>query len=144
MAFSGADHLVILVRDIDQGDRHMAAPNLVCRSAIRADLPEVGIRQAFFLLEDDTFIELIAPMSDNSPIAKTLESRGEGVHTVALKVDDMEATIEHLASQGVQLIGVGTPQVFIHPKSANGVRIQLWPKAQPHRWKDQPNNRGSG
>jgi hypothetical protein len=56
----------------------------------------------------------------------------------------MEATIERLESQGVRLIGVGTPQVFVHPKSANGVRIQLWPKTQPHRWKEQPNNRGSG
>ena len=143
MAFSGSDHLVILVRDIEQAI-HTWQHQIGLSLSHRADLPKVGIRQAFFLLEDDTFIELIAPMSDNSPILKTLESRGEGVHTVALKVDDMEATIEHLASQGVQLIGVGTPQVFIHPKSANGVRIQLWPKAQPHRWKDQPNNRGSG
>jgi methylmalonyl-CoA epimerase len=143
MAFSGADHLVISVRDIDQGiDTWQNKLGLTLSHKI--DLPEVGICQAFFLLEDDTFIELIAPMSDSSPIAKTLESRGEGVHTVALKVDDIDVAIEHLASQGVQLIGVGSPQVFIHPKSANGVRIQLWPKTQPHRWKEQPNNRGSG
>ena len=143
MAFSGADHLVISVRDIDQGiDTWQNKLGLTLSHKV--DLQEVGICQAFFLLEDDTFIELIAPMSDSSPIAKTLESRGEGVHTVALKVDDIDVAIEHLASQGVQLIGVGSPQVFIHPKSANGVRIQLWPKTQPHRWKEQPNNRGSG
>ena len=143
MAFSGADHLVISVRDIDQGiDTWQNKLGLTLSHKV--DLTEVGICQAFFLLEDDTFIELIAPMSDSSPIAKTLESRGEGVHTVALKVDDIDVAIEHLASQGVQLIGVGSPQVFIHPKSANGVRIQLWPKTQPHRWKEQPNNRGSG
>ncbi|MDG1003059.1 MAG: VOC family protein, partial [Pseudomonadales bacterium] len=74
MTFSGADHLVILVRDIDQGiDTWQNKLGLTLSHKV--DLPEVGIRQAFFLLEDDTFIELIAPMSDNSPIAKTLESR---------------------------------------------------------------------
>ena len=141
MAFSGSDHLVILVRDIDQAI-HTWQQQIGLPLSHGADLPEVGIRQAFFLLEDDTFIELIAPMDDSSPITKTLESRGEGVHTVALKIDDMEATIERLESQGVRLIGVGTPQVFVHPKSANGVRIQLWPKTQAHRWKEQPSNRG--
>ena len=141
MAFSGSAHLVILVRAIDQAI-HTWQQQIGLPLSHRADLPEVGIRQAFFLLEDDTFIELIAPMDDSSPITKTLESRGEGVHTVALKIDDMDATIERLESQGVRLIGVGTPQVFVHPKSANGVRIQLWPKTQAHRWKEQPSNRG--
>jgi len=138
MPFTGSDHLVIQVRDIDQAI-HTWQNQFGLPLSHRADLPEVGIRQAFFLLEDKTFLELIAPLGENSPLEKTLESRGEGIHTVALKVDDLNATVEDLESQGVQLVGVGTPQVFIHPKSANGVRIQLWPAARPHRWHDNPN-----
>ncbi|EAW33196.1 hypothetical protein GP2143_18111 [marine gamma proteobacterium HTCC2143] len=137
MPFTGADHTVIVVRDIDQAI-HTWQNQFGLSLSHRADLPEVGIRQAFFLLEDNTFLELIAPMGEQSPIEKVLESRGEGVHTLALKVDDLDATVENLESQGVQLMGVGTPQVFIHPKSANGVRVQLWPSTRPHRWKDKP------
>ena len=57
----------------------------------------------------------------------------EGIKTwrdklgMALEVDDLDATIKDLESNGVQLIGVGGPQVFIHPKSANGILVQLSP-----------------
>ena len=44
--------------------------------------------------------------------------------------------LHELQARGVQLVGAGTPQVFIHPKSAHGVMIQLWPKDRPHRWRD--------
>ena len=105
MPFTGADHVVILVRDIDQAI-HTWQNQFGLPLSHRADLPEVGIRQAFFLLEDNTFLELIAPMGEQSPIEKVLESRGEGVHTLALKVDDLDATVEKLESQGVQLMGL--------------------------------------
>ena len=50
--------------------------------------------------------------------------------------DYLTTYIAELQAQGVQLVGAGTPQVFIHPKSAHGVMIQLWPKDRPHRWRD--------
>ena len=62
-----------------------------------------------------------------SAVGRSIESRGEGVHTIAMEVDDLETTVKHLQDNGVQLIGVGTPQVFIHPKSANGLLVQLTP-----------------
>ncbi|MED5347935.1 MAG: hypothetical protein VYE01_08260 [Pseudomonadota bacterium] len=55
---------------------------------------------------------------------------------LALAVDDLDESVAALQQQQVQLIGVGTPQVFIHPRSAHGVMIQLWPKDRPHRWRD--------
>jgi methylmalonyl-CoA/ethylmalonyl-CoA epimerase len=136
MATSGVDHLVVLVKDIQASIETWQ--KLGFTLSHQAEVETVGIHQAFFLLEDGGFIELIAPSTDASPIAKTLAARGEGIHTVALKVDDLDNTVAALTAQGFELLGVGTPEVFIHPRSANGVRIQLWPRERPHRWQTNP------
>ena len=133
MTLTGTDHLVLLVADIEAGVRTWR-DDLGLQLTHRADLPEAGMAQAFFLLNDGTFIELIAPASDSSPLNAALESRGEGVHVMAMKVDDLDAAVAELKARGVRLIGEGTPQVFIHPKSANSVMVQLWPIDRPHRW----------
>jgi len=137
VTLTGTDHLVLLVADIEAGVRTWR-DDLGLRLTHRADLPEAGMAQAFFLLDDGTFIELIAPASDSSPLNAALESRGEGVHVMAMKVDDLDAAVAELKARGVRLIGEGTPQVFIHPKSANGVMVQLWPSDRPHRWQADP------
>ena len=138
MSITETDHIVIVVKDIEEGIRSWR-DGLGLSLSHTVDQADAGIRQAFFSLQDGTFIELIAPAHDDSPVAGIVASRGEGVHVVALTVDDLDATIEKLQERGVKLIGVGTPQVFIHPKSANGVMIQLWPKDRAHRWKAAPN-----
>ena len=77
-------------------------------------------------------IELLEPTSDESPIAKFLEKRGAGIHHIALRVDDIRATLERLKENGARLIDE-TPRVgaggclvaFIHPTSANGVLVEL-------------------
>ena len=58
-------------------------------------------------------------------MGRALEKRGEGIHTLAIEVDDMEATVASLKQGGAQLIGEGGPQVFVHPKSTHGILIQL-------------------
>ena len=137
MSISGTDHTVIAVRDIEDGIRNWRdGLGLVLSHAV--DLDEAGVRQAFFALPDGTFIELVAPAREGSPLDAALEARGEGIHVLALRVDDPDETVAGLQTQGVRLTGVGTPQVFVHPKSANGVMIQLWPKNRPHRWRDGP------
>ncbi len=104
----------------------------------RVDHEAHGIRQAFFPLPDGTFIELIAPSGEDSPVAKILEEKGDGLHVLALQVDNLEAAVAELQAKGVRLIGAGSERVFIHPESANGMMIQLWPKDRPHRWRDKP------
>ena len=136
MSITGTDHMVIAVRDIEDGIRNWR-DRFGLTLSHAADLADVGIRQAFFTLEDNTFIELVAPVGEESPLADVLESRGEGIHILALKVDNLEEKVAALQAQGVRLTGVGTPQVFIHPKSANGVMVQLWPKSRLHRWRDE-------
>lgn len=80
----------------------------------------------------DTRIELIEPTSEDSPISKFLEKRGGGIHHVAVEVEDIKASLAKLKSEGVRLIDE-TPRIgaegclvaFVHPKSANGVLLEL-------------------
>ena len=137
MTYSATDHLVIQVEDMDAAIEQWK-DKLGFTLSHRADIEAVGIRQAFFLLGDGSFMELIGPLNDNSVVNKSLEARGEGIHSVSLTVDDLEETVTNLQKKGVELVGVGTPQVSIHPRSANGVRIQLWDSKRPHRWKENP------
>ena len=136
MSVTGIDHVVIVANDIDESIDTWQKIGLTLSH--RVDLGSAGMQQAFFSLDDDTFIEVLAPSHEQSPISKTLTDRGEGMHVMALEVDDLKLTVEELQSKGVELIGVGTDQVFIHPKSANGIMIQLWPKDRPHKWKANP------
>ena len=126
MTFKGVDHVVVRVKDFEAGietwrDKFGLTLDRTGESEA------LGIKQAFFNLENGGFIEVVAPINDESAVGRSIESRGEGVHTIAMEVDDLETTVKHLQDNGVQLIGVGTPQVFIHPKSANGLLVQLTP-----------------
>ena len=80
----------------------------------------------------ETRLELLEPLSENSPIAKFIAKRGEGLHHVSLRVPDLAAAIERLKKDGVRLvseemkIGAGGHRfVFVHPSSAGGVLLEL-------------------
>ena len=77
-------------------------------------------------------IELLEPTSDDSPIARFLAKRGEGLHHVSLRVNDLAHTVEDLKRAGVHLINEniqvgagGHLYVFVHPSSAGGVLLEL-------------------
>jgi methylmalonyl-CoA/ethylmalonyl-CoA epimerase len=85
---------------------------------------------------DDTNIELTRGISEDSPISKFIAKRGEGIHHVAFEVDDLAGELDRLKTAGVQLIDqqprMGADNywvAFIHPKSANGVLVELCQKA---------------
>lgn len=77
-------------------------------------------------------IELLEPTSGDSPISKFLEKRGGGIHHIAVEVDDIEATLTNLKSQGMRLIDE-TPRIgaegclvaFVHPTATGGVLLEL-------------------
>ena len=80
----------------------------------------------------ETNIELLEPTSDDSPISKFLEKRGGGIHHIAVEVEDIEKSLAKLKSEGMRLIDekprIGADDclvAFIHPKSANGVLLEL-------------------
>lgn len=93
------------------------------------------VRLAFFRVGDAS-VELTEATAPDSPIAKFLEKRGEGVHHLSFEVDDIHAEIARLKSEGIQLIDE-TPRMgaggywiaFLHPKSTNGVLVEISQKA---------------
>ncbi|GED29517.1 methylmalonyl-CoA epimerase [Brevibacillus centrosporus] len=94
-----------------------------------------------FLEIGESRIELLEPLSEESPIAKFIEKRGEGIHHIALDVDDVEMRLVTLKENGVPLIhekpkeGAHQAQIgFLHPKAAQGVLYELcqYPKDAAH------------
>ena len=127
MALKGFDHLVVRVKDIEAGiATYRDGLGLELE---RTDESEaLGIKQAFFQLPGGGFIEIVAPTDPDSAVGRALEKRGEGIHTVAMEVDDLEGTVSAMRDAGMQLIGEGGPQVFVHPKSTHGILLQLTPR----------------
>jgi len=90
-----------------------------------------GVKTAFFQVGDSK-IELLEASNENSPIAKFIAKKGEGIHHIAFDVTDIEASMKELSGKGFQLLNE-TPKTgadnklvaFIHPKSANGVLVEL-------------------
>jgi methylmalonyl-CoA/ethylmalonyl-CoA epimerase len=90
-----------------------------------------GVNTSFFMI-GDTKIELLEATTENSPVAKFIAKKGEGVHHIAFDVDDINAEIERLKSEGFRVLNE-TPKkgadnkliAFLHPKFTNGVLIEL-------------------
>ena len=124
MALTDVHHVVIRVEDFDSSVKNWES--IVGNAVTRIDQnEELGIKQAFFDLPGGGFIEIVSPTNPDGAVGKAVAARGEGIHTLAMSVNNLDETVNSLKSTGVQLIGEGGPQVFIHPKSANGVLVQL-------------------
>lgn len=90
-----------------------------------------GVNTSFFMCGDSK-IELLEATNPDSPIAKFIEKRGEGVHHVAFSVDNIEAEMKRLEKEGFVLLSA-TPKkgadnklvAFLHPKSSHGVLVEL-------------------
>lgn len=127
--FKGVDHVVIAVKDLDAS---VGRYETIYGSPVsdRNEAPAAGMAMAFFRF-GDSYIELVSATSDQGPIAKRLSEQGEGVHLVAMKVDNMDATLTRLRDAGIRLVGDPGPgnevkgQVFIHPSQTGGVLTQL-------------------
>ena len=124
MTLAAFDHLVVRVGDLDEGIATYR--DTLGLTLDRTDESEaLGIKQAFFNLPGGGFIEVVAPTSPQSAVGQALDKRGEGIHTVAFAVDDLDATCAAMKASGARLIGEGGAQVFVHPKSTHGVLLQL-------------------
>ena len=123
MAFKGVDHVVVRVGDLDSAVAGYSKlldmePERKHSEALKAD-------QAFFYFENDTFLELISPTDEGSPISGSLNKLGDGIHTVAFAVDNQSATVKDLDAKGIRTLG----GAFVHPSAANGVLVQLSEKS---------------
>jgi methylmalonyl-CoA epimerase len=127
--FKGLDHLVVAVKDLDASvKRYETIYGMEVSD--RSEAAAAGMKMAFFRF-GESYVELVSNLGDDGPIAKRLADRGEGVHLVAMKVDDLDATLAELRQKGVRLVGdpgAGNPvrgQVFVHPSETGGVLTQL-------------------
>ena len=125
-------HVAIAVKDLSAVEE-VYKTALGLRVEHREVVEDQGVNTSMLVPEDGgTAIELLEPMDENSPISKFLDKRGEGIHHICFKVDDIEAVLERLKKQGVRLIDE-TPRpgaynsrvAFIHPKAMNGVLVEL-------------------
>lgn len=124
------EHIGIAVKDLEASNRLFASLFGKIHYKIEAVESE-GVRTSFFETGPNK-IELLEATSPDSPIAKFLEKKGEGIHHIAFAVDDIEFEMERLSKEGFTVLNK-TPKkgadnklvAFLHPKSTNGVLIEL-------------------
>ncbi|MHB8438716.1 MAG: methylmalonyl-CoA epimerase [Acidimicrobiales bacterium] len=124
------DHVAVAVRDLDQAIgyyRDTFGAEVTHRERIESD----GVEEALIKVAD-SYIQLVCPTSDSSPVAKYLERKGEGLHHVGYRVADCAAALEAVRAAGGTLIDQaprpgsrGTTVAFVHPKGALGTLIEL-------------------
>ncbi|MEM3770658.1 MAG: methylmalonyl-CoA epimerase [Candidatus Bathyarchaeia archaeon] len=129
--FIGTDHVGVAVKNLDEAIsvyRDILGFKLLGVHV----LTERKVKVAFFSTGGETQIELLEPLDSDSPVAKFLENRGEGIHHIAVKVDDIEKALEVLKGKGVILVdekprtgAEGKKIAFVHPKSTKGVLLEL-------------------
>ena len=122
-------HVAVVVRDLDVAlgfYRDTLRVELDVVMPMESDGVKIG-----FLPVGESSIELVQPTRDDTGVARFLANKGEGFHHVCLEVDDLAAELRRLAGQGIELIdnaprrGAEGPVAFIHPRSCNGVLVEL-------------------
>ncbi len=124
------EHIGIAVKNISEANKIYEA--LLGSSPYKSEKVESeGVETSFFRCGESK-IELLEASNSDSPIAKYIEKRGEGIHHIAFAVNDIRAEMERLKSEGFILLnevpkkGADNKLVaFLHPKSANGVLVEL-------------------
>jgi methylmalonyl-CoA/ethylmalonyl-CoA epimerase len=124
------DHFGIAVRSLDETvPVYEKALGLRCEH--REEVPSQKVRTAFFNV-GGVHLELLEPTAPDSPIAKFLADRGEGIHHLAFRTDNIAGQLSQAAGAGVRLInekpyeGAASKLVaFLHPKSTHGVLVEL-------------------
>src|SRR4051812_42942155 len=123
------DHLGIAVKSLAQARKFYESLGLEIHGEESVETEKVNVAM---IPCGDSRIELLEPSSDDSPIAKFIAKKGEGLHHVALHVDNLEEAVEKLKASGVRLvsneikIGAGGHlYIFVHPQSTGGVLLEL-------------------
>ena len=124
------EHIGIAVKSIENANQIYTS--LLGASPYKMEeVKSEGVKTSFFKIGDNK-IELLEAINPDSPIAKFIEKRGEGVHHIAFAVDDIQSEIVRLKNEGFIVLNE-TPKkgadnklvVFLHPKSTAGVLVEL-------------------
>ena len=127
------DHIGIAVRSLETA-RIYAALGLSIDHVESVETQ--GVKTAFIRVGDAN-LELLEPLSPDSPVAKFIEKRGEGIHHICFRVTNLESHLARLQKQGFRLIheapvpgAHGCRVAFLHPAAGNGVLIELSEKVK--------------
>jgi methylmalonyl-CoA/ethylmalonyl-CoA epimerase len=127
------DHIGIAVKSLDEARIYEALGLTVDH---RETVGSQGVKTAF-LSVGDSHLELLEPLTPDSPVGRFIEKRGEGIHHICLRVRDLEAHLERLKKKGFRLIdeapvpgAQGCRVAFLHPAAGNGVLIELSEKLE--------------
>ena len=124
------DHVAIAVRDLEAAIdyyRRAFGAEVAHREIVESD----GVEEALLKVAE-SYVQLLTPTRSDSPVAKALEKRGEGLHHVAYRVPDLPAALDRLREAGARLIDEapragahGWRIAFVHPESCSGVLTEL-------------------
>jgi methylmalonyl-CoA/ethylmalonyl-CoA epimerase len=124
------DHVAIAVNDLEAAIayyRDTFGAEVAHREVVERD----GVEEALLAVAG-SYIQLLTPIRDDSPVAKSLATRGEGLHHVGYRVDDCAAALARVKAEGHRVIDEeprpgsrGTTVAFVHPKSSFGTLIEL-------------------
>lgn len=124
------DHVGIAVTDLDAAVawyEQMFGAKVVHRERIESD----GVDEALIKVAD-SYVQLLTPFTDESPLAKYMARNGEGIHHIGYRVEHCDHVLEHVKGQGARVVDEhprtgsrGTTVAFLHPKTAFGTLVEL-------------------
>jgi methylmalonyl-CoA/ethylmalonyl-CoA epimerase len=122
-------HVAVVVRDLETS-LGLYRENLGLELEKVMPIPSDHVRIGFVRV-GEVKIELVQPTDETTGVSRFLESKGEGFHHICFEVPDIQAALDRLAAEGLQLIdtrprlGADGPVAFVHPKSCHGVLVEL-------------------
>lgn len=124
------DHIGIAVKNIDEALKFWEGTlGIKCHGI--EEVADQKVKTAFLPIRD-TEVELLEGTSPDSPVSKFIEAKGEGIHHLAIRVENLEAALAELKEKGVRLIdekprlGAGGARIaFLHPKATGGILLEL-------------------
>jgi methylmalonyl-CoA/ethylmalonyl-CoA epimerase len=124
------DHVAIAVADLEAAIAYYEQ-TFGCTVAHREVVESDGVEEALLKVAD-SYVQLLTPIRDDSPVAKYIAKNGEGLHHIGYRVSDVAATLARVKAEGHRVIDEqprpgsrGTTVAFIHPKAAFGTLIEL-------------------
>ena len=130
MMLTEIDHIAIAVNDLEAAIEYYRA-TFGCEVDHREVVERDGVEEALLKVAD-SYVQLLTPTRNDSPVAKYLEKKGEGLHHVGYRVADCAAALERVKAEGHRVIDEeprpgsrGTTVAFVHPKTAFGTLIEL-------------------
>lgn len=130
MALTEVDHVAIAVKDLDSAIdwyKQTFGATVAHREVVERD----GVEEALLGVAD-SYVQLLTPTREDSPVAKFLDNKGEGLHHVGYRVDNCAEALRQAVAAGARAIDAeprpgsrGTTVAFLHPKTAFGTLIEL-------------------